>query len=143
MCELGIGVHDFLYRAIEYVEPIPNGRTMPPNAIDAESRTLRLITFPSISRPTRKRNNTSPMLATRERKGKVSLGNICFVNPGIRPNAVGPKRIPPRTSAITFGWRIFLRIKESSCVVNIITPIVQNFSSVPRWKGVYIMHQLG
>ena len=26
--------------------------------------------------------------------------------PGTRPRAVGPRRMPPITSAITFGWRM-------------------------------------
>ena len=72
---------------------MPNGSTMPIMATVADSRALRLTSPASISRPTRKRKRQRPILATRLRKGRDSSGKMCSVNPGIRPNAVGPAYI--------------------------------------------------
>ena len=72
---------------------MPNGRIMPDKATVADRRALRLITPASISRPTRKRKRQRPILATRLRYGWDSGGKMCAVNPGIRPNAVGPAYI--------------------------------------------------
>ena len=69
---------------------VPKGIHIPANATVTERRALRLITAASISRPTRKRKRQRPIFATRERYERDSSGNMCLVNPGMRPNAVGP-----------------------------------------------------
>ena len=65
---------------------------------------------------------TKPMFATSERYGVASDGKICSVNPGIRPRAVGPKRMPPKTSAMTLGCFNLRRSKLKSCAVMMIRP---------------------
>jgi hypothetical protein len=37
--------------------------------------------------------------------GREATGKMVSLKPGIRPMAVGPRRIPPMTSAMTLGWR--------------------------------------
>ncbi len=73
--------------------------------------TLQLLTKKrtSVSRPMRNRYRTSPRLATRVRFGNDSVGKMAARNPGTFPMTEGPKMMPPMTSAITRGWRIFLR----------------------------------
>jgi len=69
--------------------------TIPAKETVRDILALRLMTPASISSPTKNKNKERPMFATRERYGLDSLGNMWSVNPGIRPNAVGPSRIPP------------------------------------------------
>ena len=40
--------------------------------------------------------------------------------------AYAPRSIPPRTSAITFGWRIFRRTRASKLAVHTMIPIESN-----------------
>lgn len=56
-----------LYRGTANPAPMPKGTIIPARATVTESRALRLMTVPSISRPTRKRKRHRPMLATRDR----------------------------------------------------------------------------
>lgn len=56
---------------------------------------FRLMTPASISSPTKNKKRQRPIFADRERYGLDWVGNTCSVNPGIRPNAVGPSKIPP------------------------------------------------
>lgn len=90
-------------------QPKPNGRAMP--AAPTLSATFQLDSSSrrSTSRPTRKRKRTSPKLAAMESTGREALGNIASEKPGIRPRTDGPRRMPPRISAMTRGCRILER----------------------------------
>lgn len=100
----------------------PNGKAMPASDTIADRRALRLMILASISRPTMKRNRQRPILATRDKYGSDWEGNMCWVKPGIRPRAVGPRRMPPSTSAMTFGCFILPKPRESSWAIIIMTP---------------------
>lgn len=65
--------------------PNPNGRRIPAAEIAPAARALRFNTRTSVSRPTRNRKSTRAIVAVRLRYGKLSLGKMFFVNPGIRP----------------------------------------------------------
>ena len=79
---------------------------IPAKATVMDNLALRLITPASISSPTKNKNRARPMFATKERYGLESRGNMWFVNPGIRPNAVGPSKMPPaRRVRKKFGIR--------------------------------------
>lgn len=79
--------------------------TMPMSEIEMETLALRRKREKSTSRPTRNRNRVRPMLATRLRYGMLCGGKMLLVNPGTRPRAVGPIKIPAMISAMTRGWR--------------------------------------
>ena len=70
--------------------------TIPAKETVVDNLALRFMTPASISSPTRNKKRERPMFATKERYGLDSVGNMCSVNPGIRPNAVGPSKIPPK-----------------------------------------------
>lgn len=77
--------------------------TIPAKATVMDSLALRLMTPASISSPTRNKNKARPIFATKERYGLDGSGNTCSVNPGIRPNAVGPSRIPPKSGSGSYS----------------------------------------
>jgi hypothetical protein len=77
--------------------------TIPASETARDILALRLMTPASISSPTKNKNRQRPMFATKERYGLDSLGNMCSVNPGTRPNAVGPSKIPPKVSQEKLG----------------------------------------
>lgn len=123
------------------LEHIPKGRHMPAIATVTDRRALRLMMLASISSPTMKRKRQRPIFAVSVRYGRESSGNMCWVNPGIRPKAVGPisgtsevallhytcgcdspSRMPPMTSAITLGCLILPSPNASSWVMEIMTP---------------------
>lgn len=55
------------YSGTASAAPSPNGKAIPASPIVAESRALRLITAPSISRPIKKRGNWSENKKRRQR----------------------------------------------------------------------------
>ena len=91
--------------------PKPNGRAMPARPTLRAILQLDTSRRRSTSRPTRKRNSISPMLAASERVGIEAAGKMASVKPGARPRTEGPSRMPPMTSAMTRGWRILERGK--------------------------------
>ena len=94
-----------MYSPQAIAQPRPKGKIIP--ARPTLSATLQLDKNILIltSRPTRKRNNISPRFATRLRFGFAAVGKMAFWKPGMRIITDGPSMIPPRTSAITRGWR--------------------------------------
>ena len=83
--------------------PKPNGRIIPAAEMVREYLAFRFNTLTSTSIPTRKRNKTRPMVDVKVNNGSESGGKIFAENPGIRPMIVGPRIIPPITSAMTRG----------------------------------------
>lgn len=57
------------------------------------------------------------MVETRLRNGKDSVGKMDLLKFGILPITVGPKRIPPMTSAMTRGCLILPKKIERSWVM--------------------------
>jgi hypothetical protein len=110
--------------------------------IAADALTLRFIIFTSISRPTRKRNNTSPMVLVRPSIAIPSFGKMAAVKPGMWPMTDGPSRTPPMTSAITRGWWIRERPTERSCVIAMIITAQIPVNTTLR-PGNIDTHQLG
>lgn len=83
-----------------------NGTRSPAIEIPNACLALFRINFGSSSSPTKKRNKTSPRLATSERKGIDCFGKMVSLNPGICPMMDGPRMMPEITSATTLGCRI-------------------------------------
>jgi hypothetical protein len=70
------GSMKWLYKGMERAEPRPKGKAMPAKETIADMRALRLMMLASISRPTMKRKRQRPILATRDKYGSESAGNI-------------------------------------------------------------------
>ena len=68
----------------------------------------------------------SPTLAAMLKVGIEAVGKMASVKPGMRPMTDGPRSMPPMTSAITLGCRIFERGKWRS---------LQKMMMIPAWYG--------
>lgn len=120
--------------------PMANGRMMPPIEMIPELLAFRLMTSMSISRPTKNKKRTSPIVAVRLRYGLDSSGKMRSAKPGTLPITVGPSTMlyvgvvsdsalsqstptnPHITSAMTFGCLILRRPKANICVVMMMMP---------------------
>ncbi len=66
----------------------------------------------------------SPTLAARLKVGIEAVGKMASVKPGMRPMTDGPRSMPPITSAMTRGCRIFERGRWRS---------LQKMMMIPAW----------